>query len=179
MSYRTDPFPAPRASRAPLIISCVTAGVVLLVGVVAATLYFSRPAAPGPAVQASPAAATTSTTPSPQTQYVMPPAPVYVAPPQTQYVPYTQYVSPPSYSSSSDADFLSRMRARDIVTPGDAAEISGARAVCSGLSAGGSIHDEANALMDPPYDYPAPLAGYFAGEAVKVYCPRFSGQLTG
>jgi hypothetical protein len=31
--------------------------------------------------------------------------------------------------------------------------------------------------MDEPYDYSAALAGYFAGEAIKVYCPQYSYQL--
>lgn len=33
---------------------------------------------------------------------------------------------------------------------------------------------QANALQQAPYNYRASLAGYFAGEAVKVYCPQFS-----
>ena len=182
MTYQTNPFQAQRPGRAPLIISCVTAGVVVLAGVVVATLYFSRAAAPTPAPQVPQAASTTTpTTPSPQTQYLVPaPAPLYVAPPPTPYVaPYTKYVSPPSYSYGSDADFISRMRARDIVTPGESAEIAGAHGVCSGMESGSTIHDEANALMESPYDYSATLAGYFAGEAVKVYCPQFAGQLSG
>ncbi len=123
---------------------------------------------------------TTTQAPGPQTVFVVP-APA--APPQvqTQYVPYPSYSGgtnyTPSYSSSgaaADADFLFRMRARQIVTPGDAQEVYGAHIVCQGLDDGNSLTTQANALQQAPYNYRASLAGYFAGEAVKVYCPQFS-----
>ena len=95
--------------------------------------------------------------------------------PYPSYSGGTNYT--PSYSSSgaaADADFLFRMRARQIVTPGDAQEVYGAHIVCQGLDDGNSLTTQANALQQAPYNYRASLAGYFAGEAVKVYCPQFS-----
>jgi hypothetical protein len=62
------------------------------------------------------------------------------------------------------------MRARDIVTPGDQAEIAGAHQVCTDLAQGSGITAEANNMMGSPYNYSASSAGYFAGESVKVYC---------
>lgn len=79
--------------------------------------------------------------------------------------------------ASQDSDFLSRLRTRDIVTPG-ASEVAGAHGACNALARGYSIHDVANVLTGAPYNYSASLAGYFAGEAVKVYCPEYSGQLS-
>ncbi len=141
-------------------------------------------APPAPSVTA-PAATTTTTTsapttttavpaPGPQTVIIVPPAAPQVS---TQYVPYPNYAPSSPYGSGSDADFLARLRARDIVTPGDALEITGGRNVCYNLRAGSTITPEANKLLGAPYYYKPSLAGYFAGEAVKVYCPEFSYQL--
>ncbi len=69
------------------------------------------------------------------------------------------------------------MRVRDIVTPGDATEAAGGRQVCTNLSSGSNITTEANALRGAPFYYSNALAGYFAGEAIKVYCAQFSYQL--
>jgi len=49
--------------------------------------------------------------------------------------------------------------------------------VCTNLSSGSNITTEANALRGAPYYYSNALAGYFAGEAIKVYCSQFSYQL--
>ena len=97
--------------------------------------------------------------------------------PYPAYPYYPPSYSPPSYYSGSDADFLSRLKARDIVTPSEATQVATGRQICSDISAGSDIHSEANKLMYDPYDYSAPLAGYFAGEAIKVYCPQYSYQL--
>ncbi|PVY95893.1 DUF732 domain-containing protein [Actinomycetospora cinnamomea] len=125
--------------------------------------------------------------PSPPNVVVVPAPAQPPASAQTQYVPYPHYTVtyappptyyPPSYYSA-DADFLSRLEARDIVTPSEGTRIAGGRQVCSNISAGSSITPEANKLMDEPYDYSAALAGYFAGEAIKVYCPQYAYQLSG
>lgn len=134
----------------------------------------------------TPTTTASSTTAAAPPIIIMPPRQPQPAP-QTQYVPYYNGYYPgysypsytaPSYSgSASDADFLSRLRARDIVTPGDSAEVAAGQQVCSNLESGSSITPEANKLMGSPYSYSASLAGYFAGEAIKVYCPQYSGQL--
>ena len=136
---------------------------------------------------------TTTTTPTTTTPAPPPPANVIIVPPAVQAPPsvVTQYQYPPvygypygypygaspQYSSGSDADFLARLRVRDIVTPGDAIETAGGKQLCSNLGDGSNITTEANALRGSPYYYSNALAGYFAGEAIKVYCPRFSYQL--
>lgn len=153
------------AINAGLAITCAAA-------LVSCSTAAPTPSAP-PVVVVPPPAQQQPATQSPQTQYVP-----YPAPP-TQYVPYPAYpyYPPPNGYSGADADFLARLKARDIVTPDETTQIAGGRQVCANISAGSNIHTEANKLMNEPYDYSAPLAGYFTGEAVKVYCPQYSYQL--
>lgn len=138
-------------------------------------------ASTAPTTTASPA--TTTNAPAPPPAVIIVPPPVQASPSvvtQYQYPPGYNYPNggyPPYSSSGSDADFLARLRVRDIVTPGDATEIAGGRQVCTNLSSGSNITTEANALRGAPYYYSNALAGYFAGEAIKVYCSQFSYQL--
>ncbi|WP_127782327.1 DUF732 domain-containing protein [Rhodococcus sp. X156] len=143
----------------------------------------SPPPATTPPATTPPAASPSGT--SPPLAAPPPGTTVYVVPTGSTYTEYVPYPSYPGYggyptygSSYSDADFLARMRARDIVTPDDAVQVVGARGVCQGLSQGSGLTAAANELMDPPYDYSAVLAGYFAGEAVRVYCPQYTYLLT-
>jgi len=130
------------------------------------------------AASAPPSMASTTAAPSNTIVLPAPPQPSTVTQYATPYPYYTSTYAPPSPSSSSDEDFLARLKARDIVTPGDPTEIAGGQAVCTHIAQGSNVHAEANALMDAPYNYSAALAGYFAGEAVKVYCPGSSDTTT-
>ncbi len=98
---------------------------------------------------------------------------------QYQYPPGYGYPNGayPQYGAGADGDFLARLRARAIVTPGDATEVAGGRQECINLGNGSNITAEANALRGSPFYYSNALAGYFAGEAIKVYCPQFSYEL--
>lgn len=171
----------------PLLVrrACLPVGVAAIaVACVGCGLQRTAPATQ--AVAASPVTTAPTTTAAPSSSRAPEPRTVYVVPgaPQvsTQYVPYpspsySPNYTPPTYGSTADADFLSRLRAEDIVTPGDAQEVSGGRTVCYNLTQGSDITTEANRVMSAPYYYKASLAGYFAGEAIKVYCPQFSYQL--
>lgn len=85
----------------------------------------------------------------------------------------------PSYGSGSysDADFLARLNARGITTPSASTRTAGGRNVCYQLSSGSTLTAQANQLLGAPYNYWDALAGYFVGEAVKVYCPQYSSLL--
>lgn len=69
--------------------------------------------------------------------------------------------------------------ARGIVTPSAATRTAGGRTVCHQLNNGNTLTTEANKLPGAPCSYWDALAGYFVGEAVKVYYPRYSYLLTG
>lgn len=171
-----------------------TYSVVAALGLIVATATLTScglvPTSGGPrATPAASAVPTTITTTTTTTPAPPPPANVIIVPPAVQAPPsvVTQYQYPPGYgypygaypqySSGSDADFLARLRVRDIVTPGDAIETAGGKQLCTNLGDGSNITTEANALRGSPYYYSNALAGYFAGEAIKVYCPRFTYEL--
>lgn len=137
---------------------------------------------PGTPVAADAAAAAT-TTPAPTVDTTPSAAPnqVTAAPPSgpstvTEYV--TAPPAPDPTYSSSDVDFLARLNARGIVTPSAATRTAGGHNVCYQLAGGSTLTIEANKLLGPPYSYWDALAGYFVGEAVKVYCPQYSYLLT-
>jgi Protein of unknown function (DUF732) len=168
-----------------------THSVVTTLGLIAATVTMTgcglvpsggsqRATSTTPAASAAPT--TTTNAPAPAPNVIIVPAPAPASPSvvtQYQYPPGYNYPygTNPPLSSGADADFLARLRARDIVTPGDAIEVAGGRQVCANLSGGSDITTEANALKGSPYYYSNALAGYFAGESIKVYCPQFSYQL--
>lgn len=125
-----------RARLAASMIGLVAARAAALAG--CAYPGYALPAQPAPSVVVVPPQPAQAPAASPQTQYVPYPAYPYYTPPYTS----------PTYGS--DADFLARLNARDIVTPDASTRTAGGRQVCLDIEAGSSITPEASKLMGDP-----------------------------